>query len=132
MHVKLQRPILSILREISNHQRCLAATNTPLPSENRCTLGWTDYVCVQGGRKDYLSASVLRCIATFRMVKHTQQMLKQYHRFPNTFIMYSSLSGLGHASHTKNPEELSNRHLNLQTKFLSMKDEFSGGSCSGL
>lgn len=35
-------------------------------------------------------------------------------------------------SHTKNPEELSKRHLSLQTKFLSMKDEFSGGSWSGL
>lgn len=33
---------------------------------------------------------------------------------------------------TRNPEELSRRHRKRQTKFLSRKEEFSGGSWSGL
>lgn len=33
---------------------------------------------------------------------------------------------------TRKPEELSRRQRKRHTKFLSRKDEFSGGSCSGL
>lgn len=33
---------------------------------------------------------------------------------------------------TRKPEELSRRQRKRHTKFLSRKEEFSGGSCSGL